>query len=100
MINIKKRREQRRFLILLLCIFFLVVSFFLISATVNNHNNKKLPGYDETVTEMPIKFSFEEGRNLANEVKEMSQKYTDAKAWLKIYVLTVIITKQDGEKIF
>lgn len=84
MINIKKRKERRILLVILISIFLLIVSYFIISASIINYNNRKLPGTVSENTEIPITFSTDEGRDLVNELQELSTTYKDVKAWLKI----------------
>lgn len=84
MINIKKRKERKLVLVSLFTVFVIVVSYFIVSATIINYK-KKIPGSDEiTNTEIPVKFSYEENRDLCKELKDVSANYKDAKAWLKI----------------
>lgn len=84
MINIKKRKERKLVLVSLFTVFVIVVSYFIVSATIINYK-KKIPGSNEiTNTEIPVKFSYEENRDLCKELKDVSANYKDAKAWLKI----------------
>ena len=112
MINIKKRKERKLVLVSLFTVFVIVVSYFIVSATIINYK-KKIPGSDEiTNTEIPVKFSYEENRDLCKELKDVSANYKDAKAWLKIpgttsllimidiCVTIKIIIKLDGAKTF
>ena len=98
MINLKKRRERRIKIVCAISLIFITISCVLIFTFFKNRDNNN---EENPLQEIPVTFSYEEGRNLKQELSSLKSEYGDVVAWLKIpgtSIDTPVFQSTDNER--